>query len=235
MSNALSEQQLYAEFSELLRTMPSQLTLHHATNENQDWLGHAVALVQLTDPSRAIWFRSDVEKLRLPIVNPPDQVQRILTTIHGFHHELRLRSGGAMAAVFDAGKPFDYFDQLRRVIEPATTDLLFIDAYINADFVASYLPHVRDTVRVRLLVSKYTSEVRSATQAYQSQRNLKIEVRQGKTHDRIVLIDKQQCWQSGSSFKDGAKNSSTVFIQMIDSFNAISAISEKQWDTAVAA
>lgn len=232
MTSMLSDHQLYTEFTELLREMPNQATLSHSTNENQMWLGRALALVQLADPARAIFFRSDVEVLRTMLVNPPDQIQKILTTLHGFHYEWRIKCGGAMAAVFDAGQPFDYFDQLRRVIEPATTDLLFIDAYINSDFVASYLPHVRDGVRVRLLVSQYADAVRSSVNAYRSQRGLDVEIRRGKPHDRMVFIDKMQCWQSGSSFKDGAKKAPVVFIQMIDAFDAVSAIGEKQWQEA---
>jgi len=233
MTSKLPDQQLYAEFTELIREMPNQGALSHPTAENQIWLGRALALVQIADPQRAIFFKSDVDTLRSMIVNPPDQIQKIVTTLHGFHYEWRIKCGGAMAAVFDAGQSFDYFDQLRRVIEPATTDLLFIDAYINADFVASYLPHVRDGVRVRLLISKYVEAVRSSVAAYRIQRNLDIEVRQGKPHDRMVFIDKATCWQSGSSFKDGAKKAPVVFVQMVDAFHAVSAIGEKQWQEAM--
>jgi hypothetical protein len=232
MTAKLTDQQLYAEFAELLRQMPAQATLHHPTLENQEWLGRATALVRLADPRRATFFQSDVDILCTMIVNPPDQIQKILTTLHGFHYEWRLKCVGAMAMVFDAGQPFDYFDQVRRVIEVATTDLLFVDAYINSDFVASYLPHVRDGVQVRLLISNYAAEVRSSVDAYLLQRDLDIQIRRGKPHDRTVFIDKTQCWQSGSSFKDGAKKAPVILIQMIDAFDAVHAICEKQWDDA---
>lgn len=46
---------------------------------------------------------------------------------------------------------FDYFDEIRKLVELATTDLFFIDPYLDADFVSRYLPHVRDGIQIRLL------------------------------------------------------------------------------------
>ena len=49
------------------------------------------------------------------------------------------------------GSVFDYFDEIRKQIEITKTDLLFVDPYLDAEFVARYLPHVPVGVAIRLL------------------------------------------------------------------------------------
>jgi hypothetical protein len=83
-----------------------------------------------------------------------------MTMLHEARMGLSNDVGEPLAAVFGRGEAFDYFDQVRQLVQLAQTDLLFIDPYIDAEFVSRYLPHVRDTVLVRLLTAKY---IQSAT------------------------------------------------------------------------
>ena len=46
---------------------------------------------------------------------------------------------------------FDYFDEIRKIIEMAKNDILFVDPYLDAEFVSYYLPHVTPGVSIRLL------------------------------------------------------------------------------------
>ena len=49
------------------------------------------------------------------------------------------------------GQVFEYFDELRKVIETARTDVFFVDPYLDAEFVSRYLPYVAEGVSIRLL------------------------------------------------------------------------------------
>jgi hypothetical protein len=61
-----------------------------------------------------------------------------------------------------------------------------------------------------------------AIQLYVQQRQREIEVRTTVSlHDRYIIIDRANCYQSGASFKDGAKSSSTVISQITDAFEAV--------------
>jgi hypothetical protein len=53
-------------------------------------------------------------------------------------------------------------------------------------------------------------------------------------HDRYVIIDGKNCYQSGASFKDGAKAAPTTLTQISDAFLAVSGTYENLWNNAKA-
>ncbi len=138
-----------------------------------------------------------------------------------------------MTAAFDAGKVFDYFDEVRKIIEPATSDVLFVDPYLDAEFVARYLPHVRAGTPIRLLTRERLSTLLPAVDAFARQSGLAISVRSASGfHDRYVFVDSAACYHSGASFKDGAIKSPTTLTQITDAFGAVLKTYEDAWATA---
>ena len=63
---------------------------------------------------------------------------------------------------------------------------------------------------------------------------LKVQVRVPSfgLHDRFVFVDKIRCFQSGASFKDGAKNSLTTLTQITDNFKVMHQSYEGMWNAA---
>ena len=109
-------------------------------------------------------------------------------------------------------------------------DLLFVDPYLDAEFVSRYLPHVSQGVVVRLLGRERMATLLPAVALLRQQTNLAIEVRSAEGfHDRYVFVDGNSCYQSGASFKDGAKKAPTTLTQIIDAFAAVSATYEQAW------
>ena len=138
-----------------------------------------------------------------------------------------------MSAILNKGSVFDYFDEVRKVVQTAKMDIFFIDAYLDADFVSRYLPHITQGTTIRLLTKKCLSTLIPAVDLLRVQNGLKIEVRHSADfHDRYLIIDKRDCFQSGASFKDGAKHAPTTFTQVTDAFTAVADIYEKIWSTA---
>ena len=50
-------------------------------------------------------------------------------------------------------------------------------------------------------------------------------------HDRYVIVDCGACYQSGASFKDGAKAAPTTLTQITDAFAAVQKTYEDLWRT----
>ena len=48
-------------------------------------------------------------------------------------------------------RPFEYFNEVRTIIEGAKVDLFFVDPYLDAEFADRYLPQVSSGVLIRLL------------------------------------------------------------------------------------
>jgi hypothetical protein len=231
---SITPEQLLAEIEDLIRTMPPRATIRHETPENLSWLGRASAVMHLWDPVRAAMFNCHVSNIHKPLAITAEQgFLGAITMLHQAGHELRLQTVGPLTVAVGQGSVFDYFDEVRKVIESARTDLLFVDPYLDAEFVSRYLPHVTQGVSVRLLGRERMTTLMPAVELLRQQTGLGIEIRTaGGFHDRYVFVDKQSCYQSGASFKDGAKKAPTTLTQILDAFAAVSSTYESLWASA---
>ena len=133
-----------------------------------------------------------------------------------------MKTIGPLSVLIPDGKPFDYFDEIRKITSTARDDLLFVDPYMGADFVSQYLPQIASGVTVRLLTSKQLSALLPAAKKFVAQSGLQVQVRSDSSlHDRYVFVDKKECYQSGASFKDGAEKFPTTLTQITDVFDAV--------------
>ena len=126
-------------------------------------------------------------------------------------------------------RPFEYFNEVRTIIEGAKVDLFFVDPYLDAEFADRYLPQVSSGVLIRLLARERVAKLKPAIGLLQQQETgLRIKVRSiERFHDRYFFIDKQICYQSGASFKDDAKTTPTTLTQIVDTFPVVLATYEK--------
>ena len=156
----------------------------------------------------------------------------IMNTIQEARNELRLITGGRISSAFDAGQPFDFYDELRKVIETAQRDVLFVDRWMGADFVKSYLPHVRSGVSVRLLTRDLLDKLTASVAAFILQSPTPIAIRTSQNfHGRFLCIDGARAFLVDASFKDAAKSAPAALIELTDT--RIDSI--KQYETIWAA
>ena len=233
MTNAMKPEQLFAAFDLIIRSMPDRTKIKHELPANEEWFGQAAAAVNLADPMRGAMFKSDVKRLFTMSADHGAAFSSILITLQQLRAEYRMLSAGPLTLAFEAGKPFDYFDEVRKIIETATSDMLVVDPYLGADFVARYLPFVKEGVSIRLLIESKITEVTEAVALYAKQHGASIELRKSKgLHDRFIFIDKRECYHSGASFKDGALFSATVLSQITDAFSSVLSTYEDSWSSA---
>ena len=228
----LTDEQLLAEIDDLLRNMPDKSKLDHLEDENFVWLGRVASALSAWDTMKG-------GMLKLAINNVHGQfgqasanaVNEIYITLHQARNDLRMSTFGPTNIAIKQGGVFDYFDEIRKVIEVATSDVLFVDPYLDAEFVSNYLGHVSGGVGIRLLTCKRLETLVPAVRMFSKQSGLNIEVRSNEnTHDRFVFIDHNCCYQSGASFKDGAKNAPTTLTQITDAFDAMHQTYEALWN-----
>jgi hypothetical protein len=223
---------LLAEIEDVIRTMPPRSVLRQDVPEAFGWIGRAVAAVQLWDSVAGERARSYAEQMRHMIAAPAEQgYQHLMVVLHQARSSLRFQTLGPINSAIGQGEVFDYFDEIRKIIELATADLLFVDPYLDADFVARYLPHVRSGVSVRLLASKGLATLIPAVKLFAQQNGTRIELRSAATkiHDRYIILDGKSCYQSGASFKDGGRLSPTTITQITDAFAAVRQTYEDIW------
>ena len=64
----------------------------------------------------------------------------LLVQLHQARHDLKMMTAGPTSVAVEGEKPFQYFDELRKIIELSQSDILFVDPYMEAEFVSRYLP-----------------------------------------------------------------------------------------------
>jgi hypothetical protein len=230
--NSQNQEQMLVDIDNLLRTLPELKSIRSGALENQSWLGAACSVVDRWDAMKGVLFSSYVSQLNgagLLEYSPP--YRNILTMLYQARADIQSKMGGTLGTVVAQGALFDYFDELRKVIAIAKVDLLFVDPYLNAEFVSSYLPYVAPGVAVRLLSSRSIVQLLPAVTAFSAQHGTRITVRSSNSlHDRHILVDGNCCYQSGASFKDGAKKAPTTITPIITAFSAVKTTLEDLWN-----
>lgn len=230
----MNEEELLGEVEDLLRTMPPRETLRHATDENFAWLGRVSAVIEAWSLPKTIPLGMAMDQFHGQSARDAQEgLRKLLTLLHEARHSLRMKTVGPVNAAIGHGQVFDYFDEVRKIIEPAKQDLLFVDPYLDAEFVARYLPHVTKGVPIRLLARERLATLLPAVDLYSRQSGAPVQVRSVPGfHDRYVIVDRAACYQSGASFKDGAKAAPTTLTQITDAFPVVRQTYEDLWNAA---
>jgi hypothetical protein len=239
---ALNPEQLLLEVEEVIRSMPDPRDFSVNPQKVLPWMGRASAAMRAWDSGLSILhFEPLVQNYsRRSALNrsynyDPTR-QSLVLLLHQAQNALRLQSMGPLSIGIGTGRVFEYFDEVRKLIEGAKSDLLFVDPYIDAEFVSRYLPHVADGVITRILARERVLALKSAVAAFTAQTTRSINIRTAPNfHDRYLFVDGVTCHQSGASFKDGAKKAPTTLTQITDAFLAVQSTYEKIWDQATPA
>ena len=236
----MNDEGLLAEVEDLLRTTPPQSAFKERENDEAlSWLGRTNAILTKWDFTQRPWLSIYSKELRAEGISRRHTpfgpaYSGIRTLLFQAQHDLRMKTVGPLSVAISGGKPFDYFDEIRKIMEMARNDLLFVDPYLDAEFVSRYLPQVNEGVTVRLLASKKVSSLVSVVEIFVKQSGLRVEVRSAASglHDRYVFVDEERCYQSGASFKDGAKKSQTTLTQITDAFETMLQTYQRMWGNA---
>ena len=223
--------QLLGEIEDLLRTMPGPEDFIQNPRSTVEWSGRAGAVMKLMGLEFSLPFDSAIANATAaPRLTQDSALLTLPRLLHQARFKLRMETVGPISAVVETGAVFEYFDEVRKIIEGATADLLFVDPFIDAEFVSRYLPHVKPSVHVRLLTRKHLDQLLPAALAFIAQHKTRISVRSsGEMHDRYVIVDGVAAYQSGASFKDGAKRSPTTLTQITDAFTLVRDQYERYW------
>lgn len=225
--------QLAVEIEDVIRSMPEPRDFGSNPDKCIPWLGRANAAMHSWDSGNSIiHFNPVIQLLSKASAHLDFSAMRrnLLMQLHQAQSDLRLRSTGPLSIGVETGRVFDYFDEVRRMIESAKIDLFFVDAYIDAEFISRYLPHVSAGTKIRILAREKLPSLRPAVAAFIAQTQREVEVRTiTGFHDRYVFVDGLKCFQSGASFKDGAKKAPTTLTQITDAFAAVIETYEQLW------
>lgn len=236
----ISAEQCVAVLRDLLANRPADTYAAEAL----DWFADVAGTVSAYDQVKAVplnMLLGQIAQVAAMNVFAGDArhnaVMRFYMEARAVFRALQLGTNAYTTAQIERGEVYNYFEELRQLIRAAEADILFIDPYIDAEFVERYLPQIPAGVSVRLLTSagRVGSLAPALTLYRQQHQGVQVQLRtmpNQSIHDRHLVIDRRDVWQSGASFKDGAKNAPTTINQIVDVAAAMIAAHEENWNRA---
>jgi hypothetical protein len=114
--------------------------------------------------------------------------------------------------VYEAGEEYAFYRDLSSLIETATQDILFVDAYLDEEVFNLYVSKVSAGTTVRILSNKVGPNVQTVAGKYAKTRPLQLRS-SADIHDRVVFLD-QRGWVIGQSIKDATQKKPTYMIEL---------------------
>ena len=212
------------------RTLPSFDDLQSPNEQTMIWIGQTKICLREAGSS----FGSTINTVQGNSI-PPYQIiahkqlkQILIDAITSLEYE----TGGYGFAV-DQGNVFDYFNETRKILASAKSEIFLIDPYATADLVHDYFKAIDPGVAIRVLISNKQQALAMvpAAQKLTLQNKIAIDIRStDQMHDRFWFIDGTEGYQSSASINDGAKKAPAVIMKISDTFDAVNGIYEDKWN-----
>ena len=132
--------------------------------------------------------------------------QQLLEAIDEIKLELELDGRDQIGQVYDAGKEYDFFVDLKGILSGASDEIFIVDAYMDGAAFDAYVGGVSSVRSVRVLCNNYANDVATYAKKYAAQTGATVEIRKTRDiHDRVIFLDRSDCWIVGASIKDAGK------------------------------
>ncbi|KZL10691.1 hypothetical protein [Pseudovibrio sp. Ad26] len=179
-----------------------------ASSEPQQWIARIGALLARVGLQHKVAFQSCrntcVQYWR---VSREPFRQLLMMASEEIKLELELDGHEDIGQVYGSEQQYDFQRDLRGIIQGAQKEVFVVDPYFDGQAFDTFLSPSRGSCSIRVLCSRYSNEVAGPAKAFMSQYKVIPELKRSKAlHDRVVIIDRTDCWVIGGSIKDaGAK------------------------------
>lgn len=206
---AMNPAVLLAELQVMANSTPDFATYTPNSTEQFQWLGRTHALLERWNSLDAVSFGVTAGFLGVESTRS-NNVTKLMVTLHRAIADLQLDAPSSPDQAFGPGAVYDFFKALKDLLGSATSSLMVIDPYLDAEVFDAYLSSVPTTVSIRLISTGVSDDLVHALGKYRTQHKGAIELRKTRQiHDRVVIIDDRSCWVLGQSIKDAARSKPT--------------------------
>jgi len=143
-----------------------------------------------------------------------EQVQGLaLDVIEELKLELELSGRADVGSAYAPGEIYRFFTDLKSIVSGAQSEIFLIDPYFDGEAFNNYLADVSSEIKVRIFANKHTIEVKTYIDKHQAQYNSNIDIKKSKKlHDRLIIIDRSDCWITGGSVNHAGNKSPAYLI-----------------------
>jgi hypothetical protein len=117
--------------------------------------------------------------------------------------ELELDGRSEIGSAYQPGDVYRFYADLKAIINSAKKEVLVIDPFFDGNSFDAYLSTLQEGITVQILAERYSNDISAYISKHQTQYKSIIELRRSKElHDRLVIVDNDDCWIMGGSIKD---------------------------------
>nr|BAF45166.1 hypothetical protein [uncultured bacterium] len=190
------------KLSELMGNAPDLSTKPIAgTSPQRQWIAEVGALINKVSASKKISFESSKSMLGQYWNYAIEQIQGLaLDAIEELKLELELSGRSDVGSAYAPGEIYKFFTDLKSIVNGAQSEIFLIDPYFAGEAFNNYLADVGSNIKVRIFANKHSQEVKIYIEKHQAQYNSNIDIKKSKRlHDRLIIIDRTDCWITGGS------------------------------------
>ncbi|MEW6519694.1 MAG: hypothetical protein AB1461_09805 [Thermodesulfobacteriota bacterium] len=203
------------KLSELMNNAPDFSTkpIAGATPQRQ-WIAEVGALISRVSSEKKINFNTTKSMLGHYWGHTIGQIQGlVLDVIEELKLELELSGRADIGSAYAPGEVYKFFVDLKSIVNGAQSEIFLIDPYFDGEAFKNYLSDVGSDIRVRIFANKYAQKVKIHIEKHQAQYSSDILIKKSKKlHDRLVIIDRTDCWITGGSVNHAGNKSPAYLI-----------------------
>ena len=132
--------------------------------------------------------------------------QQLLAAAEEIKLELELDGHEEIGQVYEPQRQYDFLRDLKEIILGVQSEVFVVDPYFDGGAFETYLGQLGASCSIRVLCGKSANDVAGHIAAFKAQYGAEPELRKSKDiHDRLVILDRSDCWLVGGSIKDAGK------------------------------
>ena len=222
------------KLKQTLVQMPDLVSFNKSNPAHTQWIGRTLALIRQVNPNDAFKFELQAQMVGNDFLkaNHYTEMRSVLEMVIA---TLELKNPEETQKVYGPGAQYDFYRDLKRIIEGASKSVFIVDPYINTELFDLYVEKIKNGTNVRLLTSNFDPATEAVIKKYQAKPSICFRAkRSSDIHDRIIIIDGTACWVLGQSIKDAAKKKPTYIAPLpSDVVTLKEAHYEKIWNAAI--
>lgn len=182
-----------------------------ADSPQRRWLSVVGALLNRLDRVfKGSSFRTHMHLLNTQKNNAIRLIQgQVLDAIEELKLELELDGRDEIGNAYAPGDIYGYYADLKGIIAGAENHVFIIDPYFNGEAFDAYFSDIHEAIQIWILAERYSNDVKTYADKHVKQYGTEISLRRStELHDRLIIIDQDDCWITGGSVKDAGKKAS---------------------------
>jgi len=204
------------KLSELMDNVPDFSTkpASAGASPQRQWIAEVGALISKVSSGKKRSFGTAKSMLGQYWNYSIEQIQGLaLDVIEELKLELELSGRADVGSAYASGEIYRFFADLKSIVSGAKSEIFLIDPYFDGEAFNNYLADVSSEIKVRIFANEYVQEVKTYIDKHQAEYNSIVETKKSKKlHDRLIIIDRTDCWITGGSVNHAGNKSPAYLI-----------------------